>query len=124
MKVIKNLFRLILPPTLNIFYLFKVFNKLKKYLYGNKFELEKNFFVEDDRIYIFLRFLYTLRVLPKTIKEDENFGLFILIISFCKDSLTKIPAAPANFSLNSSPYGRIIALSIISLLLVLSHRKL
>jgi hypothetical protein len=24
--------------------LFKVFNKLKKYLYGNKFELENNFY--------------------------------------------------------------------------------
>jgi hypothetical protein len=44
MKLIKNFFRLILPPILNIFYLFKVFNKLKKYLYGNKFELEKNFY--------------------------------------------------------------------------------
>jgi hypothetical protein len=44
MKVIKNFFRLILPPILNIFYLFKVFNKLKKYLYVNKFELEKNFY--------------------------------------------------------------------------------
>ena len=44
MKVITNFFRLILPPVLNIFYLFKVFNKLKKYLYGNKFELEKNFY--------------------------------------------------------------------------------
>ena len=44
MKIIKNFFRLILPPVLNIFYLLKVFNKLNKYLYGNKFELEKNFY--------------------------------------------------------------------------------
>ena len=44
MKTVKNILRLLLPPVLNIFYLLKVFNKLKIFFYRQKFKLEKIFY--------------------------------------------------------------------------------
>ena len=66
MKIIKNFLRLLLPPILNIFYLLKVYNKLKKFFIGNKFELEKNFYNRQSFI---LRAI--LKNNPKTCKYLE-----------------------------------------------------
>jgi hypothetical protein len=44
MKLVKNIFRILFPPILNIFYIFKCVNKLKIFFFKKKIELEKNFY--------------------------------------------------------------------------------
>ena len=76
MKTVKNIFRLLLPPVLNIFYLLKVFNKLKIFIYRKKFKLEKNFYTRHAFILrsIYVRGLENCKYLEIGVRDNNVFN--------------------------------------------------
>jgi hypothetical protein len=76
MKAVKNIFRLLLPPILNIFYLLKAFNKLKIFFYGQKFQLEKNFYSRHAFILrsIFVRGIENCQYLEIGVRDNNVFN--------------------------------------------------
>ena len=83
MKILKNIFRLLFPPILNIFYLFKVFNKLKIFFYKKIIELEKNFYSRHAFILrsIFVKGLENCKYLEIGVRDNNVFNTIPLKFS-------------------------------------------